>query len=223
MQPKTCVVVIILLSSLACILLMPFDETPSIRNEATASEHNAKVLLLIRHGFSSDTDMMLQEEVGVMTRMLEEAGFQVIVASASGELIEGQTLTLQPNLPLADVKVNEYVGIIIPCMAKGSTRRPSDQEISLVKEAGALGTPLAAQRNAIFILAEAGVLAGKRYALGINYSFDKRFKEAIYGGKGVVQDGNIITSTYCPYAAKEYSEDDGTAELTELFIEAMRN
>ncbi len=207
---------------LVFILLMPFHEKFSMENEARASKQKPKVLLFIRKGTSENVEFMLKEEVGVMTSMLEEAGFEVIVATASGEPIKAQTTELIPDLKLADVKVNDYVGIIMPCMAKGAVPswHASPQEISLVKEAVAQGKPIAAQQGAIIILAEAGVLVSKKYT----YYFDPEwgnnsFVGAIYSGVGVIQDGNIITSSNCPYLAF----GDGTSELTKLFIETIKD
>jgi len=179
-----------------------------------ANGNKEEVLLFIRHGSSMDIDFMVEQEIGVMMSMLEEAGFKVIVATDSGEPIKdrsGKSKILKPDLKLADVKINDYVGIIMPCMAKGRYRQPTPEEISLVKEAVAQGKPIAAQRNAIGILGEAGVLEDKKCALP--------FGEF----KGVIQDGNIITSSYCPYAARSYRTDDGTPELTKLFIETIKD
>jgi len=207
------------------ILLMPFHEEFSVKNEARASKQKPKVLLFIRKGICHNIELMLKEEVGVMTSMLEEAGFEVIVATASGEPIEAQTTKLMPDLELADIKVNDYVGIIMPCMAKPDWQA-SPEEILLVKEAVAQGKPIAAQYGAIFILAEAGVLVGKKYTYffdphwGVKY---KSFVGAIYSGVGVIRDGNIITSANCPYAARYYGRDDGTSELTKLFIETIKD
>ena len=208
---------------LVFILLMPLHEKFSVKNEARASKQKPKVLLFIRKGTSHRIELMLKEEVGVMTSMLEEAGFEVIVATASGEPIKAQTTKLMPDLKLADVKVNDYVGIIMPCMAKGSVGtywHASPEEISLVKEAVAQGKPIAAQQGAIIILAEARVLVGKKYT----YYFDPEggnnsFVGAIYSGVGVIQDGNIITSSNCPYLAF----GDGTSELTKIFIETIKD
>jgi len=211
---------------LVFILLMPFHEKFSVKDEARASKQKPKVLLFIRKGTSAGVEFMLKEEVGVMTSMLEESGFEVIVATASGEPIKSRTTELIPDLKLADVKVNDYAGIIMPCMAKGSVPlwHASPQEISLVKEAVAQGKPIAAQRGAIIILAEARVLVGKKYT----YYFDpeggnESFEGAIYSGKGVIQDGNIATSSHCPYMARSYGGDDGTSELTKIFIETIKD
>ena len=212
---------------LVFILLMPFHEKFSMKNEAQASEHKPKVLLFIRKGFCHDIELMLTQEVGVMTTMLEEAGFEVIVATASGEPIKARTREFIPDSKLADVKVNDYVGIIMPCMAKGdmwSGWHASPEEILLVKEAVAQGKPVAAQKGAIVILAEAGVLVGKKYTNYTEPSFlIDSFAGTIYSGEGVIRDGNIITSSNCPYAAKYYGHDDGTSELTEIFIETIED
>ena len=60
---------------------------------------------------------MLTKEVGVMVDMLEKAGYKVVVASASGQPITGGATTLKPDLKLADVNVDDYAGIVLPCMA----------------------------------------------------------------------------------------------------------
>jgi len=214
-----------LIPILVFILLMPFHQKSSVKNEAQASEHKPKVLLFIRKGFCYDIELMLTQEVGVMTSMLEEAGFEVIVATALGEPIKAQTTKLMPDLELADVKVNDYVGIIMPCMAKGDMFlgwHASPEEILLVKEAVAQGKPVAAQRGAIVILAEAGALVGKKYTYDRDLQFFDSFVGAIYSGEGVIRDGNIITSTNCPYIAR-YGYDDGTSELTKIFIETIKD
>ena len=209
------------------ILLMPLQEELAVKDEAQASEHKPKVLLFIRKGICYDIELMLTQEVGVMTSMLEEAGFEVIVATASGEPIKTQTTKLIPDLELADIKVNDYVGIIMPCMAKGDMFlgwHASPEEILLVKEAVAQGKPVAAQRGAIVILAEAGALVGKKYTYYTEPSFlIDSFVGAIYSGEGVIRDGNIITSSNCPYAAKHHGYDDGTSELTKIFIETIKD
>ena len=180
-----------------------------------ANGNKERLLLFIRHGGSADIEFMVQQEVGVMISMLEEAGFKVIVATDSGEPIKdfsGKSKLLKPDLKLADVRINDYVGIIMPCMAKGRYSQPTPEEISLVKEAVTQGKPIAAQRWAIRILEETGVLEGKKCALLPFGEFE-----------GVIQDSNIITSSYCPYAARSYGTDDGTPELTKLFIETIKD
>jgi putative intracellular protease/amidase len=188
----------------------------------------SQVLLIPREGESSNLDLMLAKEVGVMTELLQKAGFKVVVANVSGQPIEGLIRKLKPDLKLSEVKVDEYAGFILPCMAVGmflSTPPVSPVAVSIVKQAVAKGKPVAAQLGSVNILAEAGVLKGKRYAfvrdplnpLPPNEK-DSRFEGAIYSGRGVVQDGMIITSGICPAMGEATGMSDCTPELTRAFI-----
>ena len=167
-----------------------------------------------------------------MVTMLEKAGFEVVVATASATPIASENVTLKPALKLVDVKVADYVGFIMACMAVGIIPAPPQppEAVAIVKQAAADGKPIAAQFGAVQILAEAGILKGKRYAfmfdplgarLGPNK--DPRFVGAIYGGRNVVQDGNIITSGICPYVGASRRMPDGTAELTQKLIAEIKN
>jgi hypothetical protein len=137
-------------------------------DEATAEEPETKrVLLLMRHGNESmhslygvDTDDVLTNEVGVMRTMLQEAGLEVVVAAAGREPLEGTTQVLQPDTIFQVVRLRDYHGVIIPCLCLGSlsTRwHALGDEITLVRHAVAAGLPVAAQKGAIIILAEAGI------------------------------------------------------------------
>jgi putative intracellular protease/amidase len=191
-----------------------------------------KVLLIPRDGeivaHNIDSDTALTKETILMKNMIEKAGFKVVVATTDGLPIKGSTVILTPDLKLSDVKVDDYVGVINACKAVGSlpTTTVSPLAVSIVKQAVAQGKPVAASHGAVIILAEAGVLVGKRYGypydpLGIGRRPDDRFTGAIYGGTGVVQDGKIITCAACPDVAAGQGLTDGTAELTQAFITAL--
>lgn len=186
----------------------------------------SQVLLIPREGKSGDLDLMLKKEVAVMTDMLQKAGFKVVVANVSGQPIEGIIKKLKPDLKLSEVKVDDYAGVILACMAVGMFPGPpvSPGAVSIVKQAIAKGKPVAAVLGAVYILAEAGVLKGKRYAFvddplnPLPHPKDSRFEGAIYSGSGVVQDGNIITSGVCPFMEGLVGMHDCTPELTRAFI-----
>lgn len=161
-------------------------------------------------------ELMLTKEVGVEVSLLEEAGFEVVLASASGEPFVGTKTTVVPDLKLADVKAADYAGMIIACMAAGVPGEIPAEAVEIVSEVVAEGKPLAAQYGSLFILQRAGVLEGKKYAFE-----DARFSEGIYSGTGVVQDGNLITSGTCPYQAFWTGRPDGTRKLTQMFIDAL--
>jgi len=188
-------------------------------------ESGQKVLLILRETKGSyDQQFMGNNEAVVMKSMLEEAGFKVVIASASGRTFLRGDITLESDLKLAEVKIADYVGFIIPCMSLGrgrttrGARDPKPEEVAIAKQVVAKGKPVAAQRQGVAVLAQAGVLVGRKYSFSSGVSFDPRFAEAIYGGEGVVQDGNIITSAYCPF----YDSLDQTAELTQAFIAELQ-
>jgi putative intracellular protease/amidase len=170
------------------------------------AKSGSKVLLIPREGSSpleaSQLETSLTEEVGVMVSMLKEEGFEVVVASASGQPLVGSSTTLVPDLKTAHVKMGEYVGVILPCMVAGRViDSPSVDpgSVKIVKQALTEGKPVAAQCGSITVLAEAGVLIGKRYTCITDpYKFfgDARFKGAIRSEGLVVKDGNIITVLY---------------------------
>jgi hypothetical protein len=71
--------------------------------------------------------------------------------------------------------------------------------------------------------AEAGVLVGRKYANWEDQSGKiAYFDGAVYSGDGVVRDGKVITSAYCPFRANACKEQDGTPQLVTLFTEAIK-
>ncbi len=196
------------------------------------AEERPKVLLIPREGYSADIELMLNEEVRLMSRMLRRAGFVVKVATASGVTIVAPTRDLKPDMRLADVKKEDYVGFMMPCMAVGGIPGPpvAPEAVSIVKHAVEKGKPIAAQYGSVIILAQAGVLKGKKYAFFSDpvkpapwrKFTDPRFVDAIYSGKDVVQDGNIITSGTCPFLVKLTGLPDGTVKLTQAFIDELK-
>lgn len=176
-----------------------------------------RILLYTREG-SGALELMLREEVEVMTGLLEEAGLRVDIATLYAEPYYGAGVPygFKPDLLLEDVKVSKYAGFLLPCMAAGQPGIIEARAVEMVKEAAAQGKPVAAQHGAIHTLARAGLLAGRRYAMGLAV-----FPEGIYSGTGVVRDGNVITSGICPETAEETGRPHGTAELTRKLIEAV--
>ena len=207
---------LILLLSASLVLSLWISQKP-----VSAEKGNNVLLILRERTRSADKQHMISNEAIMMKSMLEEAGFKVVIASASGRtfiLRLGGNITLESDVTLADVNIADYAGFIIPCMAsEGATIKP--EEVAIVRHIVAAGKPVAAQQMGVVLLAEAGVLAGKRYSWAINPFFDTRFKEGIYGGNGVVQDGKIITSAYCP---AEGSDLDQTVELTQALIAELQ-
>lgn len=190
----------------------------------SCKKETPKVLLFIEDN-SGHLGYMLTHEVGKMSELLKQSGFEVTIATISGEILKADSITVTPNLKLSEVNINDYAGFIMPCMStKDSIVTPG--EINFVNKVVNEGKPIAAQLGAVLILAKAGILSGKKYAWieekNQNVNMYPAFKSGIYSGNGVVQDGNIITSGMCPWGAKIYGHKDGTTELTQKLIEEIK-
>ncbi len=204
-------------ASLILLLVVLLVLSICVSQKSVSAGSSNKVLLIAReHIYTSNKQYMNTNEAVVIKRMLEEAGFKVVIASASGRTFMRGDIILESDLKLAEVKASDYVGFIIPCMAIFSLDVKPEEE-TIAKQIVAAGKPVAAQRRSVNMLAQAGVLAGKRYSYK-SKGHDLRFNEAIYSGKGVVQDGNIITSTYCP----KFGPQDQTVELTKALIAELQ-
>jgi putative intracellular protease/amidase len=190
-----------------------------------------KVLMIPREGYTGDLDLMLKMELGVMNLLLKRAGFQVDIATTSGFPIVGNTEKIPKLSRLVDIKLDDYVGVIMVCMGVGAYPGPpvSQEAIAIAKKALADGKPEAASTWATTILAEGGLLKGKKYAASrdplktdANFKLtDLRYEGGIYSGPGIVQDGKLITSGACPWMQRSFGMADKTVELTQTFILAI--
>jgi putative intracellular protease/amidase len=191
---------------------------------------DSKILMIIREGSSHDPDLMIKMEVGTMNVLLKKAGFGVDMASLSGQDISGPARKIEKLMRLSEVKLDDYVGVIIPCM--GITEPIASPEmVAMIKDALAKGKLVASVNGAVPVLAKAGVLKGKKYAFyagPADSDFGKYFvitdlEGAIYSGQGVVQDGKIITCGGCPSSESNRGIQNRTFELTQTFIAAIRS
>ena len=212
-----------------------------IWQKSLPAEGSDKILIIIKERYgidSGDRQFMENEEAILMKQTLEEVGFKVHIASASGLTFlrdrvtyEGgvsiERVTLESDYKLGEVNVDNYVGFMITCSAMGtntnydSKKEPAfgetyskPEEVAIAKQIVDSGKPVAEQDRAVIILAEAAVLEGKKYS----YKHELQIGNAIYGGQGIVRDGNIITYAYCPY----WGSLDQTVEITKALIDAIQ-
>src|SRR4030043_1999920 len=101
----------------------------------TKSQGNPPILLILPDAQPQHLDGMVNKEVNVMKSMLEKANFKVVAATTNGLPIKGSTVTLTPDLKLSDVKGDDYVGVIIPCMVSGEATPVSPVAVSIAKQA----------------------------------------------------------------------------------------
>jgi putative intracellular protease/amidase len=189
----------------------------------SCSKNTPAVLMFVRDG-SPDLEFMLKKEVSVIKDTLERSGIRVVVATSDGSSFSAGSVKIKADMKLADVKVADYSGFILPCMAAGSfyvSSNVSSEPVALVKSAISAGKPVAAQTGSVSVLAEAGVLKGKKYAEPLEVKMPS-FAGAVYAGTGVVRDGLVLTSGICPYMARQLKTSDGTEQLTLALIDAIK-
>ena len=198
------------------------------------AQAKSKVLMIPREGYSADLDLMIKMEVGVMKTLFKNAGLDVDIATTTGMSILGPTEKVTEIKQLRNININDYAGVIIACMAVGGGGQPplaaSPEVIAIVKKALSDGKPVAANGNAPVVLAQAGVLKGKKFSYmrdplkptaPVTFTIPA-FEDAIYSGTGLVQDGLIITSGVCANIEKGGSGlENGTVKLTKAFIAAV--
>jgi protease I len=189
------------------------------------AQNTPKVLLFMRNAEKAgDLEFMLKKEVGVMKDTLEKSGYKVVVATLNGSSFTAGSTTVKADIKLADAKIADYAGFILPCLSVPSYPAPpevSPEAIALVKNAVSAGKLVAAQTGSLWTLAEAGVLKGKKYA----YAMEEKspyFEGATFAGTGVVKDGLILTSGYCPFMALKMNVKDGTEQLALALVAALK-
>jgi putative intracellular protease/amidase len=189
----------------------------------SAQEKGNKVLIVLREmGLFEDKEFFQTKEAIETACLLEEAGFQPVLASASGKtFIESSSSKSYETLKLAKVKVSDYEAFIFPSDNRKSLYTQKDnatpEEISIVRQAVAEGKFVTAQRWGIVVLAEAGVLEDVQFSFTVNPREDERFGNADDNWNNrevVVQDKNILTTSLCPFA-------DPGIELTNELIAAF--
>ncbi len=189
-------------------------------NQVKTNNNQVLLVLAEQSTEAQNTDYMLKFEVNTMVDMLKKAGFDPVLASPTGLPI-GSFHKITPDMKLADVKVEEYAGVIFPCMEADFVSPYYPEPLQIAQKAAALKKPIAAQDHGIFTLSAAGVMDGKQYALSIEFHDQGLVPYGIYKGKDVVQDGNIFTSGFCPWA--DNANNLGrTKELTQKFIDYMK-
>lgn len=192
---------------------------------APSYAQDPSVLLFMRNAEKSgDLEHMLKKEVGVMKDVLEKSGFKVVVATLDGSSFTAGSTTVKADLKLADVKIADYAGVMLPCLAVPSYPAPpetSPEAIALIKNALAAGKPVAAQTGSVWPLALAGALKGKKYAFAMEEK-SSHFAGATFAGTGVVRDGLVITSGICPFMTLKSGMKDGTEEVARVLAAAMK-
>jgi protease I len=187
-----------------------------------ASAGQKQILLLLSEP-SIEPELFLTGEATVMIDLLTNAGFKVVTASDSGQPITAGNLIIKPDMKTADVNVEDYVGVMVPCMGRPDDYEASAATLKIVKEAFSDGKWIAAQNSGVLVLDQAGIMQGKQFAMAQSMETLAASYNGIYKGEGVVQDGKIITGGICPYMEIYEGVRGTTVDLTQDFINALKS
>jgi len=148
----------------------------------------SKVLIVIPH------DRFRDEEYEAISKALKSAGHEVMVGSSHHTEAQGHFgLLVKPDVIIGFVEPKDYEAIIF-IGGRGVEEYVTDPEIlNLVRNIFYERRLLAAIGMAVEILAYAGVLTGKKVTCDTSIIDKIQSVGAYYTGRGVEQDGEIVT------------------------------
>jgi len=146
--------------------------------------------------------------------LLRRAGADVTLASVTGaRQVTGRCqITVQADAPLDEVAAQEFDLLLMPGGPGVKTLRSDGRPAHLAKAYVQRGKPVGAICAAPTVLADAGLLAGKRFTA--HFSVHAELPGAL-AAERVVEDGHLITSRGAGTAV-----DFGLALVRRLFGEA---
>lgn len=166
-----------------------------------------RVICLLMPGF---------EEIETVTPvdLLRRAGAVVVMASVTGEMaVAGRSnLTLQADTTLERAMSESFDLLLLPGGPGVKALREDGRPAQLAKQFAAADKLIGAICAAPTVLADAGLLAGKRFTA--HFSVHQELSDAL-GSERVVEDGNLITSRGAGTAV-----DFGLVLVQRLFGEA---
>jgi 4-methyl-5(b-hydroxyethyl)-thiazole monophosphate biosynthesis len=150
------------------------------------SDKAKRVLCVLGPGFE-------EIETVAPVDLLRRAGVEVVIASVSGELlVTGRCqIALKADTSLADVRPETFDLLLIPGGPGVKALRADGRPARLAAEFVASGRLVAAICAAPTILADAGLLTGRRFTA--HFSVHDELPQAL-GLERVVEDGLIVTS-----------------------------
>jgi len=160
-----------------------------------------KAVMIIASNNFRDEELLEPKEI------LEGNGINVTIACSSLSESKGMLgERVKPDILINDVKPEDYDVIIFVGGNGASEYWDSPLAHSILREANSLGKIIGSICIAPVTLANAGILKGKRATCWFSEGSKLKEKGAIFTGKDLEVDGNIITASG-PSAAKEFGEE----------------
>ncbi|MGZ4113262.1 MAG: type 1 glutamine amidotransferase domain-containing protein [Tumebacillaceae bacterium] len=129
-------------------------------------------------------------------RALEEGAEVVLVGINGEEAVKGKSgsYELKPELDIKDANPNDFDGVIIPGGGGPKYLRKSEEVLNFVRGLNEQGKLVAAICHAGWVLADAGVVQGKKVTAYPGIADDLVAAGADFVDEPLVVTGNLITS-----------------------------
>ncbi|MEN8262158.1 MAG: DJ-1 family glyoxalase III [Nitrospirota bacterium] len=147
----------------------------------------AKVVILLADGFE-------ELEAVAIIDVLRRAEIEIVSAGLNeGPVSSARNVNVIPDTVIDTISSDDFDMLVLPGGIPGSDNLNADERvINLIKDFNTKGKITGAICAAPYVLANAGILDGKR---ATSYpSFRDKLGSAVYEEKTVVEDGNILTS-----------------------------
>ncbi len=150
-------------------------------------------------------DKFRDEELLVPKRIFEQNGYKVVVASRERKECVGMLGTrVIPDITIDQINPDDYIAVIL-VGGIGARSYFSDRQLqSLLQVFYKQDKIVAAICLAPVVLANAGLLEGKRATVWQSEARTISEKGARYTGEAVTQDGRIVTAAG-PFAAEQFA------------------
>ena len=190
------IIFIVLLSFLLLILYnLEGDEST-----AMSKLQGKKILMIIASQNFRDEELLKPRDLFI------KEGMEIILASSSLETSRGMLgATVKPDILINNIKVEDFEAIIFVGGTGASEYWNNPIAHKIVREAVSLNELICAICIAPVTLASAGILDKKKATVFRSEVKAIKKKGAIYTGKAVEVDGNIITAEG-PQAAEEFGK-----------------
>jgi protease I len=162
-----------------------------------------KVLMVIAPSDFRDEEYLQPKE------LFENAGFDVVTASKkTGEItgMLGAKAFAEKNID--EINIDDFDVVVFVGGTGAATYFDDERALEIAKGAYSKGKIIAAICIAPTILANAGILEGKKATIWEDPRLVDNLKEkgAIYTGENVTRDGKVITGKG-PFAARDFGEE----------------
>lgn len=189
------------LSLIAGLLL--FSGCASLTAQEALPQRN--VVMIISHENFNDEEIITPKE------FFESSGIKVAVASTSIDPASSMTgRMVNPNLAVTEVDARDYDAVIFVGGPGSSVYWDDPVAQKIAQDAVNMNRIVAAICIAPVTLANAGILSGKRATVWSTEAGRITARGAIYTGRQVERDGNIITASG-PTASMEFAQEIYTA------------